>query len=87
MDLISQDDSSSEELNADAIVDPATFIINLSLANRVLLTSMIACFLVAGCLFKIVITTKVVRSRRLSDTIDTIQALILFEQVRQLTTG
>ena len=71
-------------MNEDAIVDPATFIINLSLANRVLLTFMIACFLVAGCLFKIMITTKVVRSRRLSDTIDTIQALILFEQVRQL---
>ena len=44
----------------DVIVDPATFIINLSFANRVLLSFMITCFLVAGCLFKIIITTKVV---------------------------
>ena len=46
------------------VVDPATFIINLSLTNRIIMSGTISCFFVGGVLFKIIIFTQVVRIER-----------------------
>ena len=51
----------SVDVDAETMVmDPATFIINLSLTNRIIMSGIISCFFVFGVLFKIIIFTQVV---------------------------